>query len=111
MQNKNAKNNKAEKAIAAVVANNKLNMQAAASAPVTQAATAKRISHLQLGPALLAQKASEAEILAAFTKSFTSRGVTSAEFIAKRATIYMHIARKAAAKAAKATAQTTAKAS
>lgn len=61
-------------------------------------AKGKRTSHLKLGPALLARKATDAEILKAFTDSFMSRGCTrGTEWIAARAKIYMHIAEKKAA--------------
>ena len=59
--------------------------------------TPKRVSHLKLGPALLAQKATPEQIAKAFTVSFNARGVTDAGWIAKRAAIYMKIATRKAA--------------
>ncbi len=70
-------------------------------ATLIRAAGNKRISHLKLGPALLAQGATEEQIRAAFTASFNSRGVTDQDWIDKRTAIYMKIARKKALKAKK----------
>lgn len=61
--------------------------------------TSKRISHLKLGPALLAKKASQEEINKAFTDSFAQRSKVTGktytkDFIAKRIKIYMAIAAK-----------------
>jgi hypothetical protein len=63
-------------------------------AAIIRAAGAKRLSHLQLGPALLVQGATEEQIKAAFTASFNFRGVTDQDWIDKRIAIYMRIARK-----------------
>ncbi len=57
-------------------------------------ASGKRISHLQLGYLLAKEKASDAEILRAFTASFAKRNMRNAKFVAKRAEIYMRIGRK-----------------
>ncbi len=110
-------NNSSNAAAAAINAvNNNVALQSAASAPVVQAQVQKvvRISHLKLAPQLLAKKAFNATCkhncstctttancatLQAFTKSFNARGVQDKAFIAKRATIYMHIARVAQQKA------------
>lgn len=60
-----------------------------------------RESHLKLGPALLARKATAQEIASAFTASFNSRGIFDSKFIAQRTAIYMHIAQRKAATAAR----------
>lgn len=70
-------------------------------ASLIRAAGARRISHLKLGPALLAQGATDEQIRAAFTASFNSRGITDQDWIDKRTEIYMNIARKKALKAKK----------
>jgi hypothetical protein len=102
--------NIAEKTINNVEKDAKLEMQSAASAPVAELPTAKRISHLKLGPALLKAKASQAEINKAFTASFNSRGVTNQNWINGRIAIYMRIAQRAAAKVATAKRQAKANA-
>jgi len=56
----------------------------------------KRQSNLELGRALLAEKADEKKILAAFTKAYRVAGKTDLEYIKKRAVIYMRIAAKSA---------------
>ena len=60
-----------------------------------------RESHLKLGPSLLARKASPQEIAKAFTDSFNSRGIFDSKFIAGRTAIYMRIASRKAAAAAR----------
>jgi hypothetical protein len=100
----------AEKVLAAVAAATSLNARTSASAPHTGTAVhIPRISHLQLGPKLLAAKATDKQIFSAFSQSFANRGTVclkpasdkakSAEctcaacmYVAKRAAIYMHIA-------------------
>ena len=66
--------------------------------PVKAVKPAKKestLSNLALGRKLLAEKADEKKIIAAFTESYKRKGQTDADYIAKRAAIYMRIAAKA----------------
>ena len=57
-----------------------------------------RLSNEALGVQLLKSKATEEEIIAAYTQVYKLKGITDKDFIKKRAKIYMGIATKRATK-------------
>lgn len=58
----------------------------------------RRLSNEALGSKLLKEKATEEQIIAAFTAAYKLKGKTDKKYIAARSKIYMNIAKKKSTK-------------